>query len=81
MKEGVGKAFLDECLAGDCLKDFYCKAKVGLEFIHETGDSISVVLRVHSAIFTPVLKCTIVQYSVEEKEACMRASKRLKYVL
>ena len=80
MKEGVGKAFLDECLAGDSLKDFYCKAKVGLEFIHETGDS-SVVLRVHSAIFTPVLKCTIVQYSAAEKEACVRASKRLKYVL
>ena len=81
MKEGVGKAFLDECLAGDSLKDFYCKAKVGLEFIHETGDSISVVLRVHSTIFTPVLKCTIVQYSAAEKESCMRASKRLKYVM
>ena len=81
MKEGVGKAFLDECLAGDSLKDFYCKAKVGLEFIHETVDSISVVLRVHSTIFTPVLKCTIVQYSAAEKESCMRASKRLKYVM
>ena len=80
MKEGFGKAFLDECLSGASLKDFHCKAQVELECIHETAESISVTVTVHSVIFTPMLKRTILRYSTEDKEAIIRASKRLKYV-
>ena len=79
MKKGFGKVFLDECLQGACLKDFHCKAKVELECIHETAETINVTLTVCSIVFTPMLKRNIVDYSLAEEEAFIRASKRLKY--
>ena len=33
MKKGVGKAFLEECLAGAKLTDFHCKVKMELDFL------------------------------------------------
>ena len=79
LKKGAGQAFLDECLGGAGLKDFYCKVKVELECIQETGDTISVLLTTHSVIFAPVPKRTVVDFTDEEEKAAIRAAKRLKY--
>ena len=66
MKKGVGQTFLQECLGGDTLKDYRCKAKVLLECIHETPESISITLTMLSAIFVPVPKRCVVDYSADE---------------
>ena len=80
VKKGVGKAFLDECLAGASLTDFNCKVKMELAFLHETADSISVALTAHCVAFTPMLKRTVVDFGAEEEEAMIRSSKRSKYM-
>jgi len=79
MKKGFGKAFLDQCLDGADLKDFYCKAKVELECIQETAEDFCINLTVHSIIFAPMPKRTIVDFTPDEEEAVIRAAKRLKY--
>jgi hypothetical protein len=79
IKKGFGKAFLDQCLDGANLKDFYCKAKVEMECIHEAADNISILLTVHSVIFAPVPKRTIIDFTADEEAAVIRAAKRLKY--
>jgi len=79
LNKGFGQAFLNECMDGTNLKDFYCKAKVELECIHETSDTISILLTVHSVIFAPVPKRSIVDFTDEEEAAVIRAAKRLKY--
>ena len=79
IKKGFGKAFLDQCLDGANLKDFYCKAKVEMECIHEAADTISILLTVHSVIFAPVPKRAIIDFTDDEEAAAIRAAKRLKY--
>ncbi len=79
LKKGAGQAFLEQCLGGGCLKDFYCKAKVELECIQQGEDSISILLTTHSIIFAPVPQRTIVDFTAEEEVAVIRAAKRLKY--
>ena len=79
IKKGFGKKFLDDCLAGSVLRDFQCKAKVELECVQETSDSISVTLTVHSVVFAPMPKRIIVDLTTDEEEMMIRASKRLKY--
>lgn len=79
LKRGSGQAFLDQCLNGACLKDFYCKAKVELECIQEVGDIINILLTTHSVIFAPMPKRSLVDFTDEEELAVIRAAKRLKY--
>lgn len=78
-KKGAGQDFLNKCLEGSGLKDFCCKVKVELECVQQANDAISILLTVHSVIFVPVPKRSIVDYTVDEEEAVIRAAKRLKY--
>ena len=80
MKKGVGKAFLEECLAGAKLTDFHCKVKMELDFLHVTAESINVTLTAHSIAFIPMLKRTVVDFTAEEDETMMRSSKRRKFM-
>ena len=79
LKKGAGPAFLEQCLSGGCLKDFYCKAKVELECIQQADSTISILLTTHSVIFAPVPKRSVVDFTAEEEAAAIRAAKRLKY--
>ena len=77
--KGTGYAFLQDCLGGDRLQDFVCKAIVEMECIQESSEAINVLITAHSVMLVKIPKRTVVDYSADEEEIAIRAAKRLKY--
>jgi len=77
--KGVGKDFLDSCLAGRRLEDFICKPKVLLECVQETSDYIMITVTVLSIIFAPAPRRVLVTHTEEEDAEAIQAVKRLKW--
>ena len=81
IKEGTGRAFLEQCRGDTPWQNFKCAAKVLLEFIHTTPDYMAVVCRPLSVIFAVPPKPLVVLHTAEEKDARIRSAKRFRYML